>query len=301
MNRIIKLITAVSCIFLFIAFPIACGSDSTPEQDASVKKAETKHEVKPEIKHEIKHDVEHDVELVATEKTKPGPDKAIEMLKAGNARFVDEKPNHPHINRARLIQAGKENQGDHAYATVITCSDSRVPVELLFDAGVMDIFVIRVAGNVCDTDEVGSIEYGLCHVNTPVLVVLGHTQCGAVTAVTHAVHGTGHALELNIPPLVDNIQPAVELAMAEHADVHGDNIIPYAIEANVWQGIEDLFMASPATREIVKSGKAKVVGAIYDVGTGIVNWLPEDKTMDILKKVEANPERAMNAMAGGGH
>jgi carbonic anhydrase len=297
MNRVIKLIIAASCIFSLIAFPAACGGDDAAEHKASVKKAEAK----PEVKHEAKSEVKHEAKPVAKKKAKPSPDKAIEMLKAGNARFVDGIPNHPHINRARLIQAGKENQGDHAYATVITCSDSRVPVELLFDAGVMDIFVIRVAGNVCDTDEAGSIEYGLAHVNTPVLVVLGHTQCGAVTAVTHAVHGTGHALERNIPLLVDNIEPAVRLAMSKHSDVHGDNIIPYAIEENVWQGIEDLFIASPATREIVKSGKAKVVGAIYDVGTGIVNWLPEHKTMDILKKVEANPERAMNAMAGGGH
>ncbi len=284
MNRIIKLIIAASCIFSLIVFPIACGGDDAAEHKASVKKAEAK----PEVKH------------VAKKKAKPSPDKAIGMLKAGNARFVDGIPNHPHINRARLIQAGKENQGDHAYATVITCSDSRVPVELLFDAGIMDIFVIRVAGNVCDTDEVGSIEYGLCHVNTPVLVVLGHTQCGAVTAVTHAILGTGHALERNIPPLVDNIQPAVKLAMSKHPDVHGTEIIPYAIEENIWQGIEDLFMASPASREVVKNGKVKVVGAMYDVGTGIVNWLPEHKTMDILKKVEANPDRAMNAMAGGG-
>ena len=94
----------------------------------------------------------------------------------------------------RLIQAGKESQGDHAYATVITCSDSRVPVERVFDAGVMDIFVIRVAGNVCDVDEVGSIEYGLAHVHTPVLVVLGHTQCGAVTAVTKKVSRESNVL-----------------------------------------------------------------------------------------------------------
>ncbi|MBU4388647.1 MAG: carbonic anhydrase [Proteobacteria bacterium] len=290
MNRFIKLIIAASCIFSLIVFPVACGGDDAAEQKAPVKKAEAT----PAVKHEA-------ATPVAQENAKPSPDKAIEMLKAGNARFVDGIPTHPHINRTRLIQAGKENQGDHAYATVITCSDSRVPVELVFDAGVMDIFVIRVAGNVCDTDEVGSIEYGLAHVNTPVLVVLGHTQCGAVTAVTHAVLGTGHALERNIPPLVDNIQPAVKLAMSKHADVKGDAIVPYAIEENVWRGIEDLFMASPASREIVKSGKAKVVGAIYDVGTGIINWLPESKTTDILNTVEANPDRAMNAMAGGGH
>jgi len=228
---------------------------------------------------------------------KPSPDAAIAMLKEGNARFAANESKHPHTDKSRLIQAGTEDQGDHAYATVITCSDSRVPVELVFDAGVMDIFVIRVAGNVCDTDEAGSIEYGLAHVNTPVLVVLGHTQCGAVTAVTHAVHGTGHALERNIPALVDNIEPAVRRAMKDNPDIHGDEIIPYGIEENVWQGIEDLFMASPSTRELVKSGKVKVVGAIYDVGTGVVKWLDEAKTTAILGMVEANPDRAMNAMA----
>lgn len=232
---------------------------------------------------------------------KSSPDEAIQFLKAGNQRFVTGQSIPGHTNMARINQAGKENQGNHAYATVITCSDSRVPVEILFDAGVMDIFVIRVAGNVCDTDEVGSIEYGLAHVNTPVLVVLGHTQCGAVTAVTHAVQGTGHALERNIPPLVDNIQPAVEKAMKQHSEIHGDEIIPYAIEENVWQGIEDLFMKSPSTRNIVKSGKAKVVGAIYDVGSGKIQWLPENKVTDILSQVEKNPARAMNAMAEGGH
>ena len=127
---------------------------------------------------------------------KPSPEKAIALLKEGNKRFIDGKSIHPHMDAARLAQAGSEDQGDHGYATVITCSDSRVPVELIFDAGIMDIVVIRVAGNVCDVDERGSIEYGLAHVNTPVLVVLGHTQCGAVTAVTHSVQGKGHALEI---------------------------------------------------------------------------------------------------------
>jgi len=219
------------------------------------------------------------------------------MLKEGNRRFVRGQSSRPHLNAARIIQAGKENQGDYAYATVITCSDSRVPVEHIFDAGIMDIFVIRVAGNVCDTDEVGSIEYGLAHVNTPVLVVLGHTQCGAVTAVTHAVHGEGHALERNIPPLVDNIEPAVKRAIEIYPHVKGNDIIPYAIEENVWIGIRDLFMKSPASRQLVKDGKAKVVGAIYDVGTGEIAWLPEARVTNILYEVEGNPDRAMEAMA----
>ena len=230
-------------------------------------------------------------------KAKPSPDEAISMLKAGNDRFVSGKTIQPHLDAARLAQAGTEDQGDYAYATVITCSDSRVPVEELFDAGVMDIFVIRVAGNVLDVDEAGSVEYGLAHVHTPVFVVLGHTQCGAVTAVTKEVLGHGHPLERNIPPLVDNIVPAVKKAMADHPEVHGTDVIPFAIEENVWQGMEDLFMESPISRDMVNSGEAKIVGAVYDVSTGKVKWLPEAKTMEILKKVEANPKRAMNAMA----
>ncbi len=230
-------------------------------------------------------------------KKKPSPAAALAKLKAGNRRFCRGRSVHPHITRKRLMQAGKEDQGDHAFATVITCSDSRVPVEILFDAGVMDIFVIRVAGNVCDTDECGSIEYGLAHVRTPVLVVLGHTQCGAVTAVTAAVQGKGHPLERNIPPLVDNIMPAVERAITQNPRRKGKALVAAGIEENVWQSIRDLFMASPASRKLVKSGKAKVVGAIYDVGTGAVKWLPESKTKKILREVEKSPNKAIKAMA----
>ena len=232
---------------------------------------------------------------------KPSPDVVLAMLKKGNERFVNGQSIHPHLDAARLKLAAIENQGDHAYATVITCSDSRVPVEAIFDAGIMNIFVIRVAGNVCDVDERGSIEYGLAHVHTPVLVVLGHTQCGAVTAVTHAVQGHGHPLERNIPPLVANIAPAVKKAMGKFPELQGDAIIPKAIEENVWTGIEELFMESPATRELVKTGAVKVIGAIYDVGTGQVAWLPETRTEEILATVEASPHKAVEAMAGAYH
>ena len=124
------------------------------------------------------------------------------------------------------------------------------------------------------------------------MVVLGHTQCGAVTAVTHSVQGKGHTLEINIPPLVDNIEPAVKRAMSKHQDIQGDGIIPYAIEENIWQSIEDLFMNSPATRELVKSGKVRVVGALYDVGTGKIDWLPVSDVDRILTTVEASSEKA---------
>ena len=216
---------------------------------------------------------------------KPSPDAIIEMLKEGNERFYSGHSTFPHLGPARFFQAGTENQGDHAYATVISCSDSRVPVELIFDAGIMDIFVIRVAGNVCDTDEIGSIEYGLAHVNTPVLVVLGHTQCGAVTAVTHELQGHGHKLEKNIPPLVDNIVPAVKRAMHTHTSLEGDEVIQFAIEENDWQGVRDLFEHSPDSLRLVKDGKVKVVGAIYDVATGKVKFMPDEPVNEILAEV----------------
>jgi methyl-accepting chemotaxis protein len=240
--------------------------------------------------------------VAAQAANKSSPDECIKLLKEGNQRFVKGASAHPHSDAARLKQAGTESQGDHAYATVISCSDSRVPVERIFDAGVMDIFVIRVAGNVCDTDEIGSIEYGLAHVKTPVLVVMGHTQCGAVTAVTAAMGGHGHALERNIPPLVENIQPAVKRAMAVEPRLEGKDLVERGTQENVWQGIEDVFVKSPAVRELVKAGKVKVVGAIYDVSTGGVNWLPEEKVLEILGRAEADPSRAIEAMAGGeGH
>jgi len=236
-----------------------------------------------------------------SEAKKPSPDKVVEMLKEGNQRFVEGKSIHPHADSARLAKAGTENQGDHAYATVLSCSDSRVPVELMFDAGIMDIFVVRVAGNVTNVDEIGSIEYGLAHVNTPVLVVLGHTQCGAVTAVTQAVQGKGHALERNIPPLVRVIETAVRRAEADHPDSKESDLVNFAIEENIWQGIEDIFMKSPATRNLVKKGNVKVVGAIYDVASGKVTWLPGDKVDAILKRVENAPGRAINPMADEKH
>jgi len=246
--------------------------------------------------HAPSHNTTHH-ESMHVSKGKPSPNETIKLLQQGNKRFVRGETIHPHSDSARLIKAGQEDQGAYAYATVITCSDSRVPVERIFDAGIMDIFVIRVAGNVVDVDEAGSIEYGLSHVNTPVLVVLGHTQCGAVTAVANNLSGHGHPLERNIPPLVDNIVPAVKKVMDQHPGAALHDTIRFSIDENIWQGIEDLFMVSPSTRDLVNSGKVKVVGARYNVGTGKVKWLSEQKTLDILKRVEQNPKRAMNAMA----
>jgi carbonic anhydrase len=191
--------------------------------------------------------------------------EAMIVLKEGNARFVAHRRIYPHQNSARLQEIVK---GQNPFVTVITCSDSRVPPEHLFDLGLGDVFVIRVAGNVCDVDEVGSIEYGVDHLGTPLMVVLGHTDCGAVTAVvTDAeVHGS-------IPQLVDNIKPAVQLAKRNLPHLHGNDLVPEAVKCNVWQAIDDLFKQSPAVRDRVRHGRVEVVGAIYDLQDGQVTWL----------------------------
>lgn len=232
----------------------------------------------------------------AEEVSKPSPDKVRAWLAEGNARFVQGKSVHPNADAKRIALADAESQSKYALATILSCSDSRVPPEIVFDAGIMDLFVIRVAGNVANTDEIGTAEYGLCHVKTPLLVVMGHTQCGAVTAVTQEVTGHGHPLERNIPPLVAPIIPAVKRTMAANPALAGNELILAAIESNVWEAIRDLFLKSPATRELVKSGKVKVVGAIYDMHGGTVKWLPQEKAAAMLKEAEASPERALNAM-----
>jgi len=211
------------------------------------------------------------------------PDEALESLKAGNVRFVSGKSVHPNSDGARMADTFKN--GQNPFATVITCSDSRVPVERVFDQGIGDLFVIRVAGNVCDTDEIGSIEYGVDHLATPVFVVLGHRNCGAVTAVV-----TKAELHGSIPRLVDNIAPAVAAAQKNHPHLHGKALVPEAIKANAWQSIDDLLRRSSATRERVKKGTLMVVGAIYDIETGKVDWLGS----------HPNQGRLL-ASTGGGH
>jgi carbonic anhydrase len=194
------------------------------------------------------------------------PEKALQILTQGNMRFALGQSTHPNISFSRRLLTTTEGQAP--FATVIGCSDSRVPVEILFDQGVGDLFVIKVAGNVADTDEIGSAEYGVDHLGTPVLMVLGHTYCGAVTAVT-----TGAEVHGSIPALVDNIIPAVEKARHEHPDAEVADLIAKATEANIWQAIEDILTKSHAIADRTRDGRVMVVGGMYNILTGKVDIL----------------------------
>lgn len=234
------------------------------------------------------------VSFAATETLTISADKALQNLKEGNERFAAGKATHQRSDTARLAETSKN--GQHPFVTVLTCSDSRLPAELIFDQGIGDIFVVRVAGNVCHTDEAGTIEYGAGHLGTPLLVVLGHTSCGAVTAVTTEAKVGG-----NIAALVGSIKPAVEKAAAANPHLGRQELVPEAIKANCWQSIEDLFKASPETCELVKAGKLKVVAAIYNVETGKVGWLGSHPEQNRLIASAAEPSEKKEAAEKSAH
>lgn len=200
-------------------------------------------------------------------------DASLMLLKEGNARYASGKSQHPNLDAER--RSSTVSQGQEPFATILACSDSRDPVELIFDRGVGDLFVVRVAGNIAGISELASVEYGVGHLNTPLLIVMGHTKCGAVTAVVKGVELHGH-----LHALAERIKPAANRVKAETSDL--DEAIPKAIQANVWQTIEDTLKQSSAVREKVASGRAHIMGAVYDLETGKVSWLGSHPAQDSL-------------------
>ena len=149
------------------------------------------------------------------------------------------------------------------HAEILSCADSRVPPELIFDQGLGDIFVVRVAGNVAGDAELGSLEYGAEHLHIPLLVVLGHQHCGAVTAAVEGGEGEGH-----ISALVHLLRPAVEQSKA----MPGDRV-ENAVTVNVNLVVSQLRSSTPILSKLVKEGKLRIVGAVYSLETGKVTWL----------------------------
>jgi carbonic anhydrase len=199
---------------------------------------------------------------------RPTPDEAISILKEGNARFVRGNRKFVHLGKDRVAETAFAQE---PFATLLACSDSRVPVENVFDAGIGDCFVVRVAGNVCSDHEVGSIEYAVQHLKTPLVVVLGHTGCGAVTAVVENADVRG-----KFPHLAEHILPAYEDAIARQKQGGVKSIIEEAVRCNVRRAIRDLLDISEGVRTEVENGNVKIVGAVYDLHTGSVDWLTPD-------------------------
>ncbi len=236
---------------------IASEKDTTPPKATtkSSEKTPTKTESKAETKTETKSDT-------------PDADSVLKMLEEGNDRWVSDKTQNPNDEPTRRQLLA--DQGQHPVATIITCSDSRLPVERIFDRGVGELFVVRVAGNVAGESETGTIEYGVEHLKTPVLIVMGHTKCGAVAAAAGnaELHGA-------LAKLVAHVNPAVDRARKGNPGVDAKDLPALAVRENVWQTIFDLIKESDEVRAAVKNGSLKVVGAVCDISTGKVNWMGE--------------------------
>ncbi len=196
---------------------------------------------------------------------KVAPVEALARLKAGNQRFIAGKLQHPNQDRKRRAELAT---GQRPFAIVLGCADSRTPPEVLFDQGLGDLFVIRVAGNILDDHALGSIEYAVDHLGAQLIVVLGHQRCGAVQAAKETLDSKAEA-PAHINSIVAAIQPAVEATRG--ADVEA------TVKANVKNVVQSLRSSEPVLKKEVEAGAITVIGAYYDLDTGAVAFTEEKK------------------------
>ncbi len=185
------------------------------------------------------------------------PDAAFEALMAGNRRFTSGRAEAPHRKLARVHELAS---GQTPFAAILGCADSRVPAELVFDQGFGDLFVVRVAGNIATPEGIGSLEFGTLVLGARVLLVLGHTSCGAVKAAIEAAPVPGQ-----ISSLFQHMVPAI---------APGTKDVDATGAANVRLQTRVLLDGSPVIAGLVRDGKLRVAGAVYDLATGVVQPLP---------------------------
>ena len=205
--------------------------------------------------------------LIADVRVQDKPPSAADVLaelKAGNEHHATKHYQHPHQTAARQREL---TTTQHPHATILSCADSRVAPEIVFDQGLGDLFDVRVAGNIAGDAEIASIEYAADHLGVPVLVVLGHQRCGAVTAAAEPGEAPGH-----LPVLIAAIRPAVEQARGMPGDT-----IDNAVRINVENVVRQLTGSQPVLAGLTAAGRLQVVGAVYSLDTGKIEWLPKDR------------------------
>jgi carbonic anhydrase len=189
-------------------------------------------------------------------------DQALQRLQEGNRRFVAGRMQHPTQDAKRRSEV---SAGQRPFAAILSCADSRVPPELVFDQGLGDLFVVRVAGNTVDDAGLGSLEYGTSVLGAPLILVLGHSRCGAVEAALQGKPLPGHISSVAVPieaPIKQNNCPIKKEAL------------DCAIRANVDAVVRQLEDSQPVLKPLIQAGKLKVVGAVYDLATGMVKLEP---------------------------
>lgn len=194
--------------------------------------------------------------------------EALARLKDGNHRFVtNQSTSTSHHERRLSLVSGQE-----PFAIVLGCSDSRVPAELVFDLGFGDLFVIRVAGNIVAPSQVGSVEFAASRFGTRLVVVMGHSQCGAITATVEAMLGRSTTPSRNLRSIVDRVRPSVETVLSGRAIDDYDALVRDAVRANVRASANHLRHGSELLERLIAEEGLRVVGAEYALDSGIVTF-----------------------------
>ena len=192
------------------------------------------------------------------------PSKALEILKDGNKRFVSNLK----INRNLLQQANETSDGQHPFAVILSCIDSRTSAELIFDQGLGDVFSVRIAGNIINEDILGSMEFGCKVAGSKIIVVLGHTKCGAVKgACDHVEMGNLTALLTKIRAAVDD-----EVTVKENRNSGNSIFVEKVSSINVKRTVKAIMERSPILKEMIESGQIGIVGGTHDISTGEVEF-----------------------------
>lgn len=194
---------------------------------------------------------------------------ALERLKDGNQRFaanVGGEAFVSHLRRAELAS------GQEPFAIILGCSDSRVPAEIVFDQGLGDLFVIRVAGNIVAPSQVGSVEFAAARFSTRLVVVLGHSQCGAITATLEELRAPTANQSRNLASIVDRVRPSVQVLLATELRNDPDALVREAVRANIRASVDHLRHGSQVLEELILNEGLLVVGAEYSLETGVVDF-----------------------------
>lgn len=197
------------------------------------------------------------------------PSMALTLLEEGNKRFV----NNLKANRNLLQQANETSDGQHPFAVILSCIDSRTSAELIFDQGLGDVFSVRIAGNIINEDILGSMEFACKVAGSKIIVVLGHTKCGAVKgACDHVEMGNLTALLTKIRPAVDD-----ELETKENRNSKNSDFVENVASINVKRSVKSIMERSTILKEMIQSGQIGIIGGMHDITTGEVVYYPETK------------------------
>ena len=195
---------------------------------------------------------------------------ALERLREGNRRFVsDVRGSAARVTQTRRIELA---EGQEPFAIILGCSDSRVPAEIVFDQGLGDLFVIRVAGNIVASSQIGSVEFAAERFGTPLVVVLGHSRCGAVLATLEELMRPREKQSRNLRSIVDRIRPSVEGLLATELRHDSEALVQHAVRANIRASANQVRHGSEVLEELIQKARVLVVGAEYSLETGCVDF-----------------------------